>query len=385
MSVCVKEDDLRVNSSHKNCLLTIYALKRVCLCNTNVLTPLKNTKMMEMLSPYLTPTAFMTVTLAFVIGTAIRIGLSDVDLSTAAAIRKLPSRGAFVNDVVFITGASGGIGEALALEFSRGGAIVILAARRETELARVAALCLAAGAASAEAVRLDVADTDTHELIIRGIISRHKRIDILCNNAGKSQRGLVARTTCAVDKELFQLNVFGAISITRHVLCAALSSKLPLRILNTSSVAGKVGSPGAATYAATKHALNGYMDSLRMEYSSKNISVTNACPGPVESDITLHALNETGGAHNLREPGARMTAARAAKAMVAALYCGLEETWLAKQPILAFLYVGQYFRSAYFSLGKRLGTTKVAAFEKGEHGYSSVSSAGAIFGGGANK
>lgn len=329
---------------------------------------------------YLTPSLLITAAITLGVIQIARILTSDVDLVTAAALRSLPLKGAFVGDVVLITGASGGIGEALALEFSRGGAFVILAARREGELARVATLCLAAGAAGADAVRLDVADTDSHEAFFSALLTRHARIDILCNNAGKSQRGLVARTSCAVDRDLFQLNVLGTISVTRRVLEHALAAGRPLRLLNTSSVAGKVGSPGAASYAATKHALNGFMDSLRMEYGWRGINVTNACPGPVESDLSLHALNETGGAHGVREPGKRMTTHRAARAMVAALHANIEETWLATQPILLFLYVAQYARNTYFKLGQRLGKTKVQAFERGEHGYASVSSVGAIFG-----
>ena len=338
---------------------------------------------------YATPGAALAALAALALGTTLRVLTSDADLATLAALRRYPRAGAWAGQVVLITGASSGIGEAMALRFARGGATLVLAARRLPQLQAVAAACVAAGAAGATALQLDVLDAPAaHEAAVAAVLAAHGRIDVLCNNAGRSQRGLVERTPAAVDVELFALNVHGTISVTKAVLRRALAARAPLRILNTSSVAGKVGAPCSATYAATKHALNGYMDSLRMEVAARGVSITNACPGPVESEITLHAFTETAGAKAglASEAGAapRMPAARAAELMLAAAHAKLPESWLAPQPILAFVYVSTYFRGAYFALGARLGAARVAAFEKGQSGYGFATLSNAL-GGGAKK
>lgn len=135
----------------------------------------------------------------------LRVVTSDADLTTLAALRRYPRRNAFSNKVVLITGASSGIGEALAYELARGGATLILAARRAVELQRVAARCLTEGAPAAEALRLDVTATGSLDAVVAALLKKHGRIDMLFNNAGRSQRGLVEATPVEVDEELFKL------------------------------------------------------------------------------------------------------------------------------------------------------------------------------------
>lgn len=210
----------------------------------------------------------LTLTLGAAVGVLVQLvrhAFADADFAALAAVRSYPRRGAFSGKVVFIVGASSGIGEALAYEFSRGGATVVVAARRLDQLERVAARCKEEGAAEAEAVQLDVTAFDSIEGVVVEVLRKHKRIDYLCNNAGRSQRGLVEKTPLAVDRDLFALNVFGVMSTTKAVLKHTLETQGALHICNTSSVAGKVGSPVSASYAASKHALQGWFDSLRME------------------------------------------------------------------------------------------------------------------------
>ena len=339
---------------------------------------------------------------------------ADADFDLLAAARAYPQRGAFAGQVVLIVGASSGIGEALALEFARGGATVIVAARRMEELQRVAKQCLAEGAAASQAVALDVTAFGSHEGVVAELLRKHGRIDILCNNAGRSQRGLVEVTPLAVDQELFALNVFGVMSMTRAVLRHALGKQERLRILNTSSVAGKVGSAVSASYAASKHAIQGWMDSLRMELGwrgwvyfstlpllaltpshplppppplprptatrARRVSVTNCCPGPVHSEITLHSFTDVPGKEmGVREDGStRMSAARCALLMAAACHAGLEEAWMAPQPILFFVYVGQYVKWLYFRLSPTLGKQRVQGWKSGVKGYNSLSVTAAL-------
>lgn len=143
--------------------------------------------------------------------------------------------------------------------------------------------------------------------------------------------------------------------------------------MNTSSVAGKVGSPISATYSGTKHALHGFFDSLFFETANRGIRVTNVCPGPVQSEISLNAFTgEVGKAHgDASEAGTkRMSTTRCAKLICAATWAELPEAWIAEQPILLFNYIGQYWKQLYFFLGtSKLGPMRVNAFEKGISGY----------------
>lgn len=143
--------------------------------------------------------------------------------------------------------------------------------------------------------------------------------------------------------------------------------------MNTSSVAGKVGSPVSATYSATKHALHGFFDSLFFETAHRGVKVTNVCPGPVQSEISLHAFTaEAGRVHgDANEAGTkRMSTARCAKLMCAATWAELPEVWIADQPILLFSCIGQYWKQLYFYLGTtKMGPMRVNAFKKGFSGY----------------
>ena len=322
------------------------------------------------LAPHVTlPNALLCLSL-YAAAQIARCCVGDADLATRAALRAYPRRGAFAGKVALITGASSGIGEALALELARGGATVVLVARRMEELARVVQACLAEGAPAAEAVRLDVNELSAHAPTIAHVLRKHGRIDYLFNNAGRSQRGLAETTPPAVDEELIRLNLLSVMALTKEVLRPALAAGAPLHIVNTSSVAGKLGSPISATYAASKHALQGFMDSLRMETAWRGVRVTNCCPGPVESEITLHAFTETPGKElgQRGDKSERMPAARCALLMCAAVRAGLEEAWMAPQPILFFVYMAQYARWLYFALGPRLGRQRVEAFKVGNTG-----------------
>lgn len=321
---------------------------------------------------------------AYALVNLVRLWFSDGDLTLMAAVRRLPSHSGFEKKVVWITGASSGIGEALAYELAQRGAKLILSARRTEALMKVADKCLSLGAPEAEALRLDVCDLSAHAATVAYVVRKYGRIDILVNNAGRSQRGLAERTPPAVDADMFQLNVLAPLALTKAVLPQMLTQGSG-HIVTTSSVAGKVGSPISATYSATKHAIQGFMDSLRMEVGSRGITVTNICPGPVQSEISLHAFTEQPGKeHGDKEEGGtnRMPAERCALLMTAAIHARLPEVWISPQPILLFTYIGQYMRSLYFKMGPNVGAKRVNAFLAGHTGYAAVQSLSAVLGGG---
>lgn len=229
---------------------------------------------------------------------------------------------------------------------------------------------------------MDVTDFASHEAITEAVFKRFPQVDYLVNNAGRSQRGLADTTPLSVDREMLELNVLGVMSVTKCVLPRMIKQGSGT-VAFTSSVAGKVGSPISATYAASKHAVQGWADSLRMEVQHKGVKVLSVCPGPVQSEITLRAFTDQPG-HSLgiKDDGSsRMTSARCAHLYAAAMWAGLPEVWLAPQPVLLFVYLGQYVRSLYFWLGpNRIGPARVAAFQKGQTGYGSITQISGLLG-----
>ena len=305
----------------------------------------------------------------------LKIYTGDADLQVRKALKNLPKDG-FKDKIIWIIGASSGIGEYLAYEISKRQGIVILSARRVDNLRTVEKQCKQLGAKDTFILPLDVLDTfANHQNAVEQIIKKYGRIDYLVNNAGRSQRGLVERTDLTVDKEMFTLNVFGPISIMKAALPSLLKQPNGAVIVTTSSVAGKTGSPISSTYSATKHALQGFIDSARMELTYRNIRFVNICPGPVQSEITMHAFVEKPGEklNTLQDNTKRMNTDKCAMYMAAAMYAELPEAWMAPQPILLFTYIAQYWKWLYFKVGPNAGEKRVKSFLTGETGYNSIS------------
>lgn len=197
----------------------------------------------------------------------------------------------FRNKLVWITGASSGIGEHLAYGFSKAGARLILSSRNEKELARVREGC--GQEAEVHIVPMDVASLDTIPAIVEQVLQKIGPIDILVNNAGISQRDLALQTSLSVDQRIMDVNYFGTLAITKAV-APAMQSRKSGHIVVMSSVLGKMGVPYRSAYAASKHALQGFFDSLRAELYPDNIAVTVICPGYVFTNVTANALKGDG-------------------------------------------------------------------------------------------
>ena len=161
----------------------------------------------------------------------------------------------FKGKVVWITGASSGIGEAFALRCAARGAQLVLSARNESGLERVAAACDAAGAAATLALPLDVVDYDAMAGAVATVIERFGHIDLLLNNAGVSQRSFCVDTSFDVYRRMMDVNVLGQIALTQAVL-PSMRSRGAGHLAVTASVAGKVGAPMRTGYCAAKHAVS---------------------------------------------------------------------------------------------------------------------------------
>ena len=195
---------------------------------------------------------------------------------------------------VWITGASSGIGEALAYSFHATGARLILSARREEELKRVQETC--GGEPDTRILPLDVSQAGELAGKAEQALTMFGGIDILVMNAGISQRSLTRDTDEAVYRRLMEVNFFGPEALTRAVLPSMLAKKSG-HIVVISSIAGRFGVPLRSGYSATKFALHGFYEALRAEESRNGILVTMVCPGFIRTGISLSALKGDGSKH----------------------------------------------------------------------------------------
>lgn len=200
----------------------------------------------------------------------------------------------FSKKTIWITGASSGIGKALALEFSKVNANVILSARNEKKLEEVKKDCK--HSERVVILPLDISQYETFEKKVEIALGLFNGVDILINNAGISQRSLVLETKLHVDQKIFDINYFGTIALTKALLPNFIAKKSG-QIVVITSVVGKIGTPLRSSYAGSKHALHGFFDSLRAELS-ENIAITLICPGFVNTDVSIHALTKDGTPQN---------------------------------------------------------------------------------------
>lgn len=196
----------------------------------------------------------------------------------------------FQNKVVWITGASSGIGEAVAKAFSAEGAVVIISSRRREELERVKLSC--ADSDKVHVFPLDLTKGESIQEVTSEVLSKFN-IDILFNNGGISQRSLTSETSIENDRKIFEVNYFGHVQMTKAVLPQMLSRKSG-QIVTISSLTGKWGFYLRSAYAASKHALHGFFDSLRMEVEDLGLQVTLITPGFIATEISKHAIDKSG-------------------------------------------------------------------------------------------
>src|SRR5882757_5554421 len=197
----------------------------------------------------------------------------------------------YTNKVIWITGASSGIGEALAYSFSAEGAKLLLSSRRREELERVKKNC-----AHPEAVvvlPLDLVDIPSLEGKAAEAVAAFGQIDIMIHNGGISQRSLVAETELAIHRKVMELDYFSYVALTKALLPHFLERKAGHFVV-VSSVLGKIGTPMRSAYAAAKHALHGFFDCLRAEMAGFNVKVTVLTPGYIQTNISRHAVTGDG-------------------------------------------------------------------------------------------
>ena len=200
--------------------------------------------------------------------------------------------------VCWVTGASSGIGDALSIGLNQKGAKVIISARRKEELERVKQAC--PSPEQVYVLPLNLSEMDSFPAKVEEAVNAFGQIDVLFNNGGISQRSLARETPLDVDRQLMEINFFGTISLSKALL-PHFSERKSGHYLVVSSLVGKFGSPLRSSYAASKHALHGFFDSLRAEHHLDNIKVTIACPGFIKTQVSVNALNAKGEKQNVMD------------------------------------------------------------------------------------
>jgi short-subunit dehydrogenase len=197
----------------------------------------------------------------------------------------------FEDKVIWITGASSGIGEALTYALNKRGAKLILSSRRKEVLEEVKDKCPVDS--DIHIIPLDLTETETLPEKAEQALNTFGHIDYLFNNGGVSQRALAVDMKMEVLRRVMEINFFGSVALTKEVLPSMIDRKSG-HIVVTSSVMGKFGTRLRSGYAASKHALHGYFDCLRQEVYRHGISVSIVCPGFIKTEITKNMLEADG-------------------------------------------------------------------------------------------
>ncbi len=224
----------------------------------------------------------------------------------------------FKDKIIWITGASSGIGEEFARQVNAKGATVILSARRTEELERIKNSLT--NPSKAYVLPMDMEAQGTFPDKVNEVVEKFKQVDLLLHNAGISQRSYATHTSMEVDRKLMEVNYFGTVALTKAIL-PFLQKQTESHIAVNSSLAGKFGFYERSAYSASKFALQGFFETLRLEEEENNILVTLLCPVGIKTNISHNALDgsgqQFGKASAMQEEG--MSAEECTRQMIAAI------------------------------------------------------------------
>ena len=259
----------------------------------------------------------------------------------------------FKGKVVWITGASSGIGEALVYEFSLRGARLIISSNDLPGLERVKSSC---GNQSdmVNCIPFDLSDIKGIEKLIQQQINTFGKIDYLINIGGISQRSRIEETPLWLDRKIFEINFFGTIGFTKAVLPYMIRQKSG-HILATSSISGRFGFPLRSAYSASKQALHGFFETLYLENKSNNIKVSVIIPGRVRTQISMHALDSRGKEHGKMDEGQAngLTPETAAKIIIRGIIRDKREILVGRGE-LALLYIRRICPWLFFRIADKV-------------------------------
>ena len=251
----------------------------------------------------------------------------------------------FKDKVAWVIGASSGIGLELAKQLNAQGAIVIISARRQEILHEIKEQLTNPGKVHVQLI--DLEDQKNFQAIASEMVSKFGRIDYLFNNGGISQRSLATETPLEIDRRIMEVNYFGNIALTKAVL-PFMREKQAGHIVVISSIAGLFGFYLRSAYAASKHALQGFYESLLLEEEENNIAVTIAYPGKINTSISISAITSTGEPHGIMDHNQEtgMTAARCATVLLKAVSAKRPAVLIGGKETKA-VYLKRYFPSVF--------------------------------------
>jgi|ERR1041385_312957 short-subunit dehydrogenase len=275
--------------------------------------------------------------------------------------------GSIKGQVIWITGASSGIGEALVYNLAHQGAKLILSARRKEEMERVKGNCPEYAQADIRLLPLDLSDSSTLPLMAAAAIQFFGHIDILVNNGGISQRSMAKDTILDVDRRLMEVNYFGAIALTKGLIPHFIQRKKGHFVV-ISSVMGMIGAGNRSGYAASKHALHGFYDCLRAELwkESKDIHVTIVCPGWISTNLAMHALTANGSELNdedKRNSSGKTPEALATK-IVSAIRKKKEEVYFGGFQEITSIYLKRFVPGIFSKIVRKVKIDRIASQQK---------------------
>lgn len=256
--------------------------------------------------------------------------------------------GYFTHKIVWVTGASSGIGAEMCRQLAINGAVVVLSSRKLEALEEVRSslqdpekhLC----------VPLDLEDSSNFPQLASEVATKYGRIDMLFNNGGLSQRSTVAETELDVDRKIMEINYFGNVAMTKAVLPYMVDQKSG-HIVVISSIAGKFGFFLRSAYSASKHALHGFYESLMLEQEENNVKVTIACPGKINTNISVNALTGDGETHGLMDhnQSTGMSAEECVRILLKSVEKGEKEVLIGNKEIKA-VTLKRFFPSLFWKI-----------------------------------
>ena len=259
----------------------------------------------------------------------------------------------FINKTIWITGASSGIGKAVAIELSKEKTNLILSGRNEESLKEVAVLCEKSGS-TVILVPFDLGNEKSVENAAKSVLEKKIKVDCLYHFGGISQRSFANETPLFVDRRIFEVNFFGTIALTKVILPEMIRNGGG-QIAVTSSVVGKFGFPYRSSYSASKQALHGFFESLRAENTNNNISVSIIIPGRIKTNISVNAIDKDGKAHEKMDEGQEKgkSADETAKKIIRKLKMQKKEIMVGGKELI-MVYIRRFLPALFYFLSSRV-------------------------------